>query len=522
MKIKVLDRLVAKGFAGPALLAFFVVEFVLIMQFMWRVIDDILGKGYEIADYLELLSYFFLVLIPMSLPLTVLLASVMVYGDMAEKYELGSIKSSGVSLLRMLMPGLAIAILIALFSVFSSNTLKPQSYKGYIKKYRAMKTNKLTFVFDEKVFNTDFKNYTIRIEEKEEDGRTIKGALIYDQSDIDKSVVNVIRANSGEMYTSEDAKYLIMDLRDGYHYEELRQGLPSNARKSFKQQGRPLRRTSFTFMRKVFDLEALMDLSLTNSSYKAYETLNSQELITVIDSLDAQILNDVDENLFPYLMFESGGQDEFEMPSDIPTAMMTKKMRRDREINSIPVHTREKANFISDKYNLKPDKLDEEISTLTEAIEIKNAKEYYKGRKQYTESRLSKNSSNIYENRRILRDREIHKYALYKIYSWALVCIIFLFVGAPAGALVRKGGFGYPMLIAIGFYLAFVMSTIIGEKLTRNSSLQGWQGAWLPCIILIPFAVFLTWRALNDKQLFFSFWDVRALWAKVFQKKEAS
>ncbi len=487
---------------------------------MWRVIDDILGKGYEITDYLELLSYFFMVLIPMSLPLTVLLASVMVYGDMAEKYELGSIKSSGVSLLRMLMPGLAIAMLIALFSVYSSNTLKPQSYKGYMKKYRAMKTNKLTFVFDEKVFNTDFKNYTIRIEEKEEDGRSIKGALIYDQSDVDKSVVNVIRAKSGEMYTSDDAKYLIMDLRDGYHHKELRANAASNARKSFKQQGRPVLRNNFTFMRKIFDLEALMDLSMTTSSYKAYETLNSAELMQVIDSLDIQILKKADENLYPYELFESDVKDSVEIPTDIPIGSMSIPDRPKRVMAKTKVLVKNKKEFVSDKFTFQPERMNGEITTLIEAVEIKMEKQYFIDRKKYIESRRSKNRSSILEYRNIVRTKQVHKYALYKIYSWAMVCIIFLFVGAPAGALVRKGGFGYPMLIAIGFYLAFVMSTIIGEKLTRNGSLQGWEGAWLPCIILVPFAIFLTWMALNDKQLSFSIPDGKALWARLLSTVE--
>jgi len=515
LKIKVLDRLVATGFAGPALLAFFVVEFVLIMQFMWRVIDDILGKGYEVTDYLELLSYFFLVLIPMSLPLTVLLASVMVYGDMAEKYELGSIKSSGVSLLRMLMPGLVIAVGIASFSVYASNTLKPQSYKGYIKKYRAMKTNKLTFVFDEKVFNTDFKDFTIRIEEKEADGRTIKGALIYDQSDIDKSIVNVIRAKDGEMYTSEDAKYLIMDLRNGYHHQELREDLANNARKSFKQQGRPVSRTNFSFMRKVFDLEAVMDLSMTTSTYRAYEALNTFELIEAINTLDSQIVANAVDNLFPFIMFESEVIDSTDIPSDIPIASMTNsaKKRSDKVISK-SIQTKKKEKFASSQYTFHPEKLSEGISSLADAIEIKNTNLYYTQGIKSLESLLSKNATNVYQKHGLKRDREINKYALHKIYSWAMVCIIFLFVGAPAGALVRKGGFGYPMLIAIGFYLAFVMSTIIGERLTRNSSLQGWEGAWLPCIILVPFAIFLTWRALNDKQLSVSLTGVKALLPK--------
>lgn len=508
-----------QGFIGPAFLAFFVVEFVLIMQFMWRVIDDILGKGYLMTDYLELLSYFFVVLIPMSLPLTVLLASVMVYGDMAEKYELGSIKSSGVSLLRILMPGVTIALVIAIFSVISSNTLKPRAYKGYIEKYRSMKTNKLTFVFDEKVFNTDFKNYAIRIDTKESDGRTIGGILIYDQSDIDKSVYNVIRAQKGRMYTSPDAKYLIMDLEDGYHFKELREDLSESQRKSFKQQGRPVIRNTFRFMRKIFDLEALMDLSMTHSNYKAYETMTSTELLATIDSIDTQIRRQAEENLYPYTFFKKDDNDLEDIPHDIPiqspsttpTDYPTSSTQAVAPKGVLPVPVKP---FVSDKYTLHPEKISDTTAALLEAITIRSANEYFRQSKKNIESRISKNSNSIYEKRRLDRDTEINRYALHKIYSWALVCIIFLFVGAPSGALVRKGGFGYPMLIAIGFYLCFIMSTIIGEKLTRSGSLQGWQGAWLPCAILLPFAIYLTWRALNDKQLLLGRISIPMFWGK--------
>jgi len=115
------------------------------------------------------------------------------------------------------------------------------------------------------------------------------------------------------------------------------------------------------------------------------------------------------------------------------------------------------------------------------------------------DSYITNTANNKHEEKRLLRTKALHAFALHRMFSWASVCLIFLFIGAPAGALVRRGGFGYPMLIAIGFYLTFIMSSIIGEKLMRNGTLEAWEGAWLPCLILLPFAIFLTWRALNDR-----------------------
>ncbi len=506
LKIKVLDRLIAKGFLGPCLLAFFVVEFVLIMQYMWKIIDDILGQGYGAWDYMELLYYFSVVLIPMSLPLTVLLASVMVYGDMAEKHELSSLKSSGVSLLRTLMPGMAIAIGIALFSVFASNNLKPRANAGFMKKVRMMKTNKLTFVFDEKIFNKDFRNYSIRIEQKEKDGRTIKGALIYDLSDGDKSIVNVIYAKNGEMYTTPDQKYLVMDLKDGYHFKEIRSESADNRRKNFKLQGRPLLRYNFATLRKVFDLEKLMDLSMANINYKKYETLNSDELLSVIDSLKIQIHENKDRNPSSYMIFRTLEKDTMAVATLKPNATIGQVPPQ--KINRIKVNRRP---LISKKFELHLNQITAETKRLSEVITILKPIEYYKKTKKSNDSLKMKNSNNRHEDRRLQRDLSLHTYVLHRMYSWAMVCIIFLFVGAPAGALVRKGGFGYPMLIAIGFYLTFIMTNIIGEKLTRSGDLEGWQGAWLPCLILLPFAIYLTWRALHDRKSIVNWPDLKRL-----------
>lgn len=484
---------------------------------MWKVIDDILGKGYGLLDYLELLYYFSVVLIPMSLPLTVLLASVMVYGDMAEKHELGSMKSSGISLMRMLRPGLGIALVIATFSLMASNQFKPAANKGFMKKIRSMKTNKLTFVFDEKIFNTEFKNYSIRIEKKLDDGRSIEGALIYDQSDPDKSILNVIGAKSGEMYTSPDQKYLIMDLKDGYSFKEIRGESHDRTRKNFKQQGRPVLRQNFSSMRKVFDLEKLMDLNVTNSNYKKYETMNAGELREVIDSLESQILTNAEKNLQFYEILKDRKKDSLNVPEDMD---YEQKLQIEKNQAALSTKTKPKSKkYISRKYKFHIDQLSDQTKTLSELFTITDEDQYYRQGKKNIEALQGKINNNVYEDRRLKRDHAIHSYAFHRMYSWSLVCIIFLFVGAPAGALVRKGGFGYPMLIAIGFYLMFVMSTIIGEKLTRSGSLVAWQGAWLPCLLLLPFAIGLTWRALNDHQFSFNWQQLYSLLPERFQKK---
>jgi len=430
-----------------------------------------------------------MVMIPMALPLTILLASVMVYGDMAEKYELSSAKSAGVSLVRLLFPGLAIAILVAFLSLFASNFLRTVAFQGWSSKMKAMKTNKLTFAFDENIFNNDFKNYAIRIGEKDKDGRSIKDILIYDYSDSDKSVTNFIQAQGGEMYTSPDKRYLIMDLYDGYIFEEIRGATTAKSVQNFKVQGRPVLRYNFSSLRKVFDLEEVIDLSLTGASYRKYEMMNSLELLTTIDSLENNKIHVGTQNIHPFSLLSKtkikdfGGADK----SNIERSKAFKKDRTEKL--ALPIGTQ-----------ISKERITEKIKSLEDIITLADSKAFYDQALKTKASMTSRNGQKKHDDFKIKRDIANHKFALHRMYSWALVCIIFLFIGGPAGAIVRKGGFGYPMLIAIGFYLAFVMTSIVGDKLVKSGSLEPVIGAWLPCLILLPFAVYLTWRAMLDNR----------------------
>ena len=517
LQFKVLDRLFFKGFIGPCLLAFFIVEFVLIMQNLWKVIDNILGKGYGMMDYLELLSYFALAIIPMSLPLTVLLSSVMVYGDMAEKYELSSAKSAGISFMRLLKPGLVISIGIFFFSLLASNFLKPQANEGFHKKMRDMKTNKLTFVFDEKIFNREFKDFSIRIGKKDKNGRSLDDVLIYDHTDTDDSVVNMIRAKKGDMYTTPDRRYLVMDLKDGFQMREMRSESADRSRKGFNAFGRPVVRFEFSTLRKVFDLTEMLDLNVVNVAYRQYDMMNTLELLHVIDSLNRGTEESIAKNIYEFNLFNFQNDN----PSATGDTSVTKKYAelyksRQEEIearrsvgekqfkvqevafkNRARNNTKKKEN---DRVQIYPERITDETRSLTEIVDLAQGEKLIEVTSRNTQGLKTNNSNNKQEVSMMARTKARYVFKLHQMYSWALVCIIFLFIGAPAGAIVRKGGFGYPLLIAIGFYLTFVMSSIIGEKLMASRAVTPPLGAWLPCLILMPFAVYLSWRALHDNR----------------------
>ncbi len=513
MGFKVLDRLFFKGFIGPCILAFFIVEFVLMMQKLWKEIDKILGKGYGPLDFAELMYYFSLAIIPLALPLTILLSSVMVYGDMAEKYELSSAKSAGISFFRLLKPGLVVAIGVFFFSILASNVLKPNANRGFEKKMRDMKTNSLTFAFDEKIFNREFKDFSIRVGKKYDDGKTIDDIMIYDHTDPDNSVYHLTRAKHGEMYTSVDRKYLIMDLKDGYQVKEVRGQSPIRTRKGHNSYGRPMTRIKFATLRKVFDLSEMLDNSVVNISYKEYDMMNTSELLTVIDSmgLDAEKIRSKNHHNFNSL------KDPNSDSTTIKLEMLEMSKKESYNITkSVNLATKDRApkKVLSNKLLIKKDNFttpdsvisimtewdEKEVTSLIDIVKVKKRKKMLDMTKKNALAISNYNGNNKNEVTIIERTRARYVFSLHQIYSRAMVCIIFLFIGAPAGAIVKKGGFGYPLLIAIGFYITFVMSDIIGKKLMGSGALSPVAGAWIPCLILIPFAVYLSWRALNDSK----------------------
>ena len=528
MKIPVLDKLFLKGFIGPCLLAFFIVEFVLIMQRLWKDIDSILGKGYSFFDFVDLIYYFALASIPMALPLTILLSSVMVFGDMAEKYELSSVKSAGISFLRILRPGLMVAFSVFLFSILSSNFIKPEAFKGFYKKIREMKTNKLTFAFDEKIFNKEFKNFSIRIGKKEDDGESFEDVMIYDHTDQDPSVVNLIRAQYGSMRCSPDQKHLIMDLYDGNQVKELRQDAATTQKARYGAFGRPVIRYTFSSLKKVFDLTEMLDLNVVNVSFKEYEMLNSFELIHVIDSLNRSEQLTRDDNFIEFSLFDppipapaiapkKAKPTKSKLSANPSTEVGHKTKFNSRSVNTTSKTRRSVAIPDVSLPIVMTDAITTETSSILDVIDYKDKPKILDNIKKRLVSYSSSNINNKNEYRVISATRSRYIFALHQIYSFATVCILFLFIGGPAGAIVKKGGFGYPLLIAIGFYITFVMSSIIGKKLSDSGALHPIIGAWVPCLILLPFAAYLTWRALHDNRPLF-----RKAFAKVKKLRKGS
>ncbi|MBT8234102.1 MAG: LptF/LptG family permease, partial [Bacteroidia bacterium] len=213
--MKKIDKLVLLDFLPPYLMAFFVVEFVLVMQFLWKYIDEFVGKGFSFGVLLEMLFYFSVRTIPEAVPVTILIASVMVFGNLAEKYEISSMKSAGISLTRIMMMGVLIAIFTACFSLLASNYLKPRANYKFFYRFNAIRKQKPALNLAEGVFSKDFRNFVIRVGDKEANERDIKDVIIYDHSGRDRKKINMLVAKTGQMYAREDNNNFIMELNDG-------------------------------------------------------------------------------------------------------------------------------------------------------------------------------------------------------------------------------------------------------------------------------------------------------------------
>ena len=551
--MKKLDRLLITSFIPPFIVTFAIAMFVLLMQTLWLYIDDIAGKGLGFFLVIELLAYKCVSLIPMALPLGMLISSVMVLGNMAEHYELSSFKSAGVPLLRVMRPVMYFGVGAMFFSFLCSNYLIPVSNLKFGSRMYDIQRQKPTLRLDAGIFNDDFGGYAIHIGKKDANDKTIRDVLIYDHSDANKGRLSQIVAKEGEMYTSENGQFFVMNLRDGHQYMETK---PSSNEKSY-----PFVRTTFKSWNKVFDLGEF-ELNRTNEElFKQNRAMLSiNQLGDAIDSIKLKILkrektlsNHI-SSYFYYMeadsMFLIKGEklepDPFsrEMINDIPIIPDTAQVdsnkvnvspqkksaaRKNRilaEVKSgiVPPKTQVDTSKKQIKKVVSKPKPKKKKSTirrkslgtpLTQNIEkdlseYESISELFKDRdrprltnKAKTSARSihAQSQSAIRSLERMVESRVKHVYELHTKYSMAVVCFIFLFIGAPMGAIVRKGGFGYPILISIIFFVLFVVLTILYKKIAETNALPATLAAWMPSLILFPIGIILTYKAMNDSKL---------------------
>ena len=505
---KKIDILLIRSFIPPFIVAFFIAMFVLIMQFLWSFIDEIIGKGLSTFDLLELLMYRSFTLIPLALPIGVLLSSVMVFGNLSEKYELSALKSAGVSLLRIMAPVIFCGMVISAFSLYSSNTLIPLSMLKFQSRLWDIRNQKPALSLEEGIFNDDFDNFTIRIGNKAPDNRNISDVLIYDHSTSTRRKFNMLMATSGEMYISDDQRDFVMKLYDGYQYREVeQQGL---------DRGSAFARTHFKEWTKYFSLDEF-ELGQTDESlFESHQMMKSMgQLAEEIDTIELEYHKYALKGLHDYNgilnnkkevehLLEEPRQDTLEergLVSLESAGQATAKSDQGTDISKLEKAPR------TVKYRAPLLKVLDTLPAQTDWNTVFGAFEK-KTRVQYTTSAISRVKSFRDNSRRVKARLAVidlqrigHVYELHSKMSIAAICIIFLFIGAPMGAIVRKGGYGYPLLVSIAFFTAFIVLTIMFDKLADTKAVDPILAAWAPCLIILPISAFLTYKALNDSKL---------------------
>lgn len=499
------------------------------MQMLWLYIDDIAGKGVGFFLLIELIAYMSVSFFPMALAIASLISSVMVLGNLAEHYELSSIKSAGVPLSRTIMPLAFVVFGIAIFSFFCSNNVIPVSNLKFKSRLYDIRRQKPTLNLEEGAFNDDFKGFSIRIGEKGSDNRTIKDVLIYDQSESSKAgKMTVISAAEGEMYVTDDEKFFIMELTDGMQSYE-----PAPTGKTSRTKNAPFSRTYFQKWTKVFDLSEF-EMSRTDVGlFKSHHSMMSvQQLSTAIDSID----NDKSERYrrlyeqtvrFFYPLKKiwqaeikkekkegkleeekvTGGIDYEKYMDKSPKKVDNKKIKQ-KSVGK-PKKKEEKAKKKTSKPKKTGRKILEqkiekpltEYNSFVELFDQRKRTELYDKAKSFSRTVQGQAESAKRSMERIRLSRVKHVFEMNSKFSTAMACLIFLFIGAPMGAIVRKGGFGYPLLISIIFFMIFMVITIFSKNLAERAVMDATLAAWMNCIVLAPIGALITWAAMTDRKI---------------------
>lgn len=502
--MKKIDKLIILSYIGPFIVAFGVALFVLVMQFLWLYIDEIAGKGVNILTMMELIGYMSISVFPMALPIAVLIASVMVYGNLAERYELSSIKSAGVSLLRSMAGLMVVAAGIALFSYVCSDFIIPIANLKFKSRLYDIRRQKPALTIEKGVFNEDFRQFAIRVGDKEADGETIREVMIEDQSNFGRLRLNQILADSGQMFTTKDKRFFVMNLFRGVQYQE-----PSNAGPP-TQSKNPFIRTKFKSWAKVWDMKEFEMTATDEGRFKTGRSqLSMSQLRHSIDSLGT-IITEAKQALAEDLMVAFKRKP---VPPPVSTPPPAEPQKASGNNTALAKKIKKASNIGP---SVQPDQAAAQRSisaSLPQQVLDKPITEYSKFEETFppnVRASLMVDAANrargaftIMESREMQianRSKEQVKtgYELYSKYSFALVCFIFLFIGAPMGAIIRKGGFGYPILVSIIFFVIFIVLSISSRKFAELYYLTPFWAAMVPCLTMTPIGAYLTYKAMND------------------------
>ncbi|MCB0459606.1 MAG: LptF/LptG family permease [Flavobacteriaceae bacterium] len=455
--MKILNKYILKSFLVPFIATFVIILFVLVMQMLWLQFDKIAGKGIGVLHILKFLGYLAQMQIPLALPIAILLSSIMALGSLSENYEFAAVKSAGVSLQRFIRPLVILMLVLSGLNFLFLNYAFPRAAFKFKNMLLDMQKTQPALALVPGTFNIDIPGYSIKFDEKYgEDENLLKNVLIYYGLDEYYANTKVITAETGEITTEEGSKYMTLILKNGHHYEDL-----SGKNRSFREVQKMLF-TKSDFDEYTFNIDISTLNDRDSSDYKEdREMLSVGQLQTYMNDLTPTYDEYIETKAQSF--FLRAGIKDINKDSVDYAGIESDILANFDSIN--------KVSILENAMHLSENSLDD----------IKGFKPVLKGKQKML---------NVYNT-------EYHRRLAY-----SLACLVLFFIGAPLGSIIRKGGFGFPMILAIVIFVIYYFISTAGKNMAHSSTITAVAGGWLSTLILLPFGFLLMKRATQDKGIF--------------------
>lgn len=483
--IKRLYRFILKSFLPLFAMTFFIVLFIVLMQFLWKHIDDLVGKGLPFSLIGELFFYAGVSMVPMALPLAILLASLMTYGNFGEKFELTAMKASGISLVHSMKPLIVLITLIAIGAFFFQNyALPPAQVKMWTLLF-SMRQKSPEVEIPEGVFYDQIPGYNLLVQKKNPETGILYDVMIYDVTRGGDNAT-ILVADSGKMAFTGDMRYLYLHLFSGEQFENLREqkALDKNV---------PFRRETFLDKQILIPFDAnfnRMDEGGIRSQYVGKNIIELQHTIDSvtnrIDSTGGLYANELRKTAFPLLVDRRTGRPVFKSAN--PPV-------EENVGGAVSENSQEEEETIAEVLPL-------DIDSLIQSVPLEKRDKLFENALGISKRRVNEmqfKSATISDDKLSIRR---HKIELLKKYTLSVACLIFFFIGAPLGAIIRKGGLGTPLVISVLLFLFYYIIDNTGYKMARDGRWEVWIGIWLSTFILAPLGIYVTYKAMNDSAVF--------------------
>lgn len=466
LRIKKLDIFVIKSFILLFIGTTFICLFIFMMQFLWRRVDDMVGKGLDLIVLAKFFYYSALALWPTSAPLAVLLASLMTFGNFGERFELIAMKAAGIPLTKVMRPLIIFTVFVAGLSFYFQNVTGPNAQlKLYTLIYSMTQASPELDIPESSFYQLGEGNeevkYNLYVRKKDKKTGMLYNVMIYNFSDGFENA-HIIVADSGKMETTADKKHLYLHLYDGEQFENLRQ-------QNTGSQNVPYRRESFVSKHTLIDFDS--NFSMQDGSFLTVnpEFKGMNKLREDIDSLDVR--------------YDSIGRGYYD------DAMK-------RSYNSTPLTRFDSIQIEKTRIT----RLDmDSLLAVSSRNTVEEAYGEAKRKVEMTASDLSIKSLTMNDGNKLIRR---HWVEMNKKFTLSLACIIFFFIGAPLGAIIRKGGLGMPVVVSIIIFLIYYIINSMGERAAKNGTWEIWFGTWISTFVTLPLGIFFTYKATRDSAVF--------------------